>query len=122
MSHDNNARRREPPGRAFVTENQVEEALNFLALSAEEVGAARGEMVRTEFMIGSIEALAAGMSEERSADAKKWEARASSQYQNAVKEHASATARFETLRARREASRMLCDAWQTMSANRRGGI
>jgi hypothetical protein len=111
-----------PPRHEIVTEERVEDALNFLARSANDIGAARGAMIRSEFMISSIEALAAGMSEERSADARKWEARASSQYRDAIAAYASATEQFETLRAKREGARMECEVWQTMSANRRGGI
>lgn len=101
---------------------QVEEALEFLSLSAHEIGRARGAMIRAEYMIGATEAIAASLSKASSAEARKAEARSSSQYESAVQRYATAVQDFETLRSRREAAVQRIEVWRTASSSQKAGM
>ena len=105
--------------RQLTQQELAANATQFLVDSAEEIGTAKAELVKAEAMLRSIKALAMKASDERSAAAQEWEAYASEQYQAQIDAVFSATQRFETLKAKREAASARIDFWRSMNANHR---
>lgn len=87
------------PGR-----ERIENALEFLAHSASEIGAAKARVVKAEKMIGHIEALTIQASDEKAQDARKADARGSQRYLAAINELSEATSDVARLYALREAA------------------
>lgn len=106
----------------LVTEDEVGDALRWLANSAREIGEARADMIRTERLLQHTEAIMMLMSEERSADARKAEARASDKWREAAEAEAVAAGEFEKLKALREAAVLRVEAWRSEAASLRAGV
>lgn len=102
------------PGR-----ERIEHALEFLAHSASEIGAAKARVVKAEKMLGHIEALMMQASDEKAQDARKADARGSQRYLAAINELSDATSEVSRLYALREAAVMRIEVWRTECATRR---
>jgi len=98
----------------------IDKALDYLANSSLELGRAKARAVKAEKMIGHIEALMALASTEKSADARKWAARATEKYTAAIDEHAEAEGELSKLYGLRQAAQAKVDAWRTEAASLRG--
>jgi hypothetical protein len=103
----------------LVTEEEVGDALRWLATNAAEIGEARAAMIRGDRLVQHTEALLMQMSEARSADARKAEARSSQRWLDATEIEATAAGEFEKMRALREAAMARIEAWRTESASNR---
>lgn len=102
-----------------VTEEDVHNAVEYLRKTATPLGRMRAEQIKTEKMISHVEALMTIASEQKSAEMRKADARASSRYVEAIDAHAQAAGEFEALKAGREAASAVIEAWRTQSATHR---
>lgn len=102
------------------TETQhAQRATQYLVDSAQDIAAARGELVKAENMLRVVKSLAMRQCDATSAAAQEREAYASAQYLSAVNEYAAATERFEKLRSLREAAKMQIEYWRSLNASQR---
>lgn len=112
-----------PPERAeskrIVTDFELEKALDFLRDNAAAIGEAKARTVRAGHMLRHVEALQFKMSDERSAEARKADARCSDRYVEAMEEDAVAAGEYEKLRALREAAALKIESWRSEGANYR---
>lgn len=104
----------------LVTDDEVGDALRWLATNAREIGEARARLVKAGHMIKHVEALLFLASVEKTVDAKKASVRASEKWLEAINEEAEAAGHFEQLKALREAAAARIEAWRTESASLRG--
>lgn len=105
--------------RSFVTEEEVEKALDWLRDNADDIGAAKAAAIRTERMVKHIEALLMKEYTDLPVAAQKREAMASERYLKAIEEEATAAGEFERLKGLREAAALKIEAWRSASANYR---
>lgn len=101
----------------LVTEADVEKALDFLRDSAKEIGDAKKEAVKTDYMVKHTKAIAMKLYATLPVGAQEREALASDQYLMAVDRAAEAAGEYERLKSLRGAAEMKIGAWQSMSAN-----
>jgi hypothetical protein len=100
----------------IVTEEDLEKALDFLRDSAIDIGSAKARTVRAGHMLRHIEALEFKMSAEKSAEARKADARCSLRYVNAIEEDAVAAGEYQKLIALREAASLKIESWRSEQA------
>lgn len=100
-------------------DEEISKAIEFLIHSAGDIGRAKERAERAGKMIGHIEALMAKASDEKSADARKMEARASDKYLDAINECAEAEGEMAKLYSLRQAATMKIEAWRTFCATQR---
>lgn len=110
---------RQTPTPAPEMDEDITKAIEFLIHSAGEIGRAKERSERAGKMIGHIEALMAKASDEKSADARKMEARASEKYLEAINECAEAEGEMAKLYSLRQAATMKIEAWRTFCATQR---
>jgi len=103
----------------LVTDDQVGDALRWLAVNAAEIGAARARLIKAGHMIKHVEALQYLASAEKTVDAKKADVRASQEWLDAINEEAEAAGEFEKMKALREAASANIEAWRTQEASNR---
>lgn len=103
----------------FITDEEVERALDYLRDNATAMGQARYEAIRAERMVKHIKALVMKMYSDLPISAQEREAYASDRYKEAVMTEAVAAGEFEKMRAMREAATMKIEAWRTMSSTYR---
>jgi hypothetical protein len=106
-------------GDKFITEAEVEKALDWLRDSAAEIGQAKARAVKAEHMLKHVEALMFKCSDEKSAEARKADARTTDEYVAALNEDAFAAGEMAKLYALREAASLKIEAWRTASSNLR---
>ena len=105
--------------RRIVTDEEVDKALHFLARSASAIGDARRAMIETEALVKRTEAILYLQSEQKTADGKKAEARASDRWMEASTQAAIAAGEFQTQLALREAASAKIEAWRSEQATHR---
>lgn len=103
----------------LVTDDEVGDALRWLASNAREIGEARARMVRAGHLVKHTEALLFLASDEKTVDAKKASVKASQRWLDAAEEEAIAAGEFEKIRALREAAALRIEAWRTEAASLR---
>ncbi len=103
----------------LVTDAELESALDFLRDSARALGEAKSRAVKADHMCKVIEALMSKASDEKSAEARKAEARSSPEYLDAVNEDAFAAGELAKMYALREAAALKIEAWRSSQANYR---
>jgi hypothetical protein len=101
----------------IVTDEEVGKALDFLRDSAREIGEAKARSVKADKMLGHIEALLSRASDEKSAAAREAEAKASSEYLDAINEAAFSAGELAKLYALRDAAAAKIEAWRTEQSN-----
>lgn len=111
------ASRPPPAPDRIVSDDDIGKALDWLRDSARELGAAKERTVRAGHMLKHIEALESKMSNEKSAEARKADARCSERYLEAMEEDAIAAGEYERLKSLREAAAMRIEAWRSEQAN-----
>lgn len=97
----------------IITDDEMDRALHFLMQNANEIGDARRRMIEAEALVKHTEALLYLASEQKTADAKKADARASEKWLSASTEEAIAAGEFQKMLALREAAAARIDAWRT---------
>lgn len=103
----------------LVSEADVEKALDWLRDSADEIGEAKREAVKTEHMMRHVKALAMKQHMGLPLSAQEREAYASDQYLTAIDRAANAAGEYEKLKSLRGAAEMKIEAWRSMGANYR---
>ena len=101
----------------IVTEAEVEAALDWLRDNAAAIGKAAERSRGAANMIKHVEALCFKMSEGKSAEARKADARTTDRYVDAITEDAIAYGEHERMKALREAAAMKIEVWRTQSSN-----
>ena len=119
-AHDRGSRHSEAARPGRVAPAEIDRATDFLVNSAGPLGAAKARAVKADKMLGHIEALQALASDKKTADARKWDARASQEYIDAINEHAEAEGELSKLYGLRQAAQAKVDAWRTEAASMRG--
>jgi hypothetical protein len=102
-----------------ISDDSVEKALHWLIVHAEEIGKAKERAVMAGHMLKHIEALESKLSEGKTVDVRKNDARTSKRFMDAIREDAVAAGEYERLKALREAAAMKISAWQTEQATAR---
>jgi len=105
--------------REVVTEEQVQEAVDFLQARADAIGEAKKRSIKAGHMIKYIEALEMKKSLAKTESAKKADARTSDQYFVAINEDAVAAGELAKEQSLREAAKMKIEVWRSASANLR---
>ena len=104
----------------LVSDDEVGDALRWLATNARELGEARARLIKSGHMIKHVESLGYLASEEKTVDAKKASVKASKKWLEAINEEAEAAGAFETMKALREAAAARIECWRSESATLRG--
>lgn len=99
-----------------ISDDSIEKALHWLVQHAAEIGAAKERTIKAGHMLKHIEALEFKLSEAKSVDAKKADARTSKRWLDAIREDAVAAGEYERLKALREAAALKIDSWRTEQA------
>lgn len=107
----------EPVQSRIVSDAELSKALDWLRDSAAEIGEAKKRTVRAGHMLKHIEALLMKGSGEKSAEARKADARCSEKWLAAVEEDALAAGEYEKLKSLREAAALKIEAWRSEQAN-----
>lgn len=103
----------------IVSNDDVEKALRFLRDNAKDIGDARGRMIKAGHMIKHVEAILFLASQEKSAEARKMDARTDARWLEAANEEALAAADYEKLKSLREAAALRIEVFRTESSNLR---
>jgi hypothetical protein len=103
----------------FITDDEIDRALDYLRDSAPNIAEARRNAILTERMVRHVKALVMKMHTDLPVSAQEREAYASDRYVKACEEEAMAAAEFEKLRSLREAAAAKIEAWRTIGANLR---
>lgn len=104
---------------AIVSDAEVEKALDWLRDCAAEIGIAKRDAVRSEYMVRHVKALAMKQHVDLPVSAQEREAYASDQYLTAIEQASVAAGEFEKLKSLREAASLKIEAWRSMGANYR---
>jgi len=105
--------------RQGFSDPEIEKALDWLRDHARDMGEAKRRTISAGHLVKHVEALMFKMSGEKSAEARKSDARASERYLEAITEDAVAAGEYERLKALREAAALKIEAWRSESANYR---
>lgn len=105
----------------LVTDEMVEEALNYLATSSHQIASARAIRLRAEFKRKRVRAKLILESNQPSAIAREAWAEAHSVYHEACEEEVRAVEADEHARAERNKAETIIEAWRTENANQRAG-
>lgn len=103
----------------LLNEDDVDHALHWLRDNAKAFGKAKERARHAEHWLKHVEALEFKMSEAKTQDAKKADARTSNSYVEAMTEEAEAAGAFEEMKALRETYELKIEAWRTASSNYR---
>lgn len=101
----------------FVSDAEVERALDWLRDNAAEIGAAKEDAVRCERMTKHVKALLMKEHSTLPVSAQEREAVADDRFKAAVVEEAVAAGEYEKMRALREAAALKIEVWRSASAN-----
>lgn len=100
----------------FISEAEVDKALAFLRDSAADIGTAVQNATKADKWLSHIEALCFRASEEKSAEARKAEARCDPRYVTAIEDAAFWAGEKAKLYSLREAASMKIEAWRSQQA------
>lgn len=103
----------------FVSEEDVEKALDWLRDNAAEIGNAKANALRSEWMLKHIKALEMKKHAGLPVTAQEREALASQAYLTAIEMAAIAAGEFEKAKGLREAAALKIETWRSASANYR---
>lgn len=103
-----------------ISEQRLEQALSFIAESDLQIGHWRAEVLRSEFLAKSAEALAF-QSLHGSIEERKQSARLTPEVSAAWEKHFEAVLEYEKLKAQRERQYIVIELFRTLSANQRKG-
>jgi hypothetical protein len=101
----------------IVTDADVGKALDWLRDSSMEMGQTKSRLVKAGHMVKHIEALLSMGSKEKSAEARKCDARCDPRWLDAINEEAEAAGEYEKMKSLREAAAARIEAWRTESSN-----
>lgn len=107
------------PVRPLVTEDEAMEAMAFVDTIAHEFARTQAYADFLEYRLSIVEAVGATLSDERSVDKRKWDARASAAYSDAVQAWYTAKTEALTIKAKRDAAMMKLEIYRTGRADQR---
>lgn len=107
------------PIRDLVSDEEAYEAMQYLDQVAHNFAEAQANADYEEYMLGVAEATGGMLSDEKSMDRRKWEARTSAQYGEQLKAFRKSKMRYLEIKARREAAQTKVDVWRTIHADKR---
>ena len=105
----------------LITDEAIEEALNYLATNADTAAAARGGRLRAEFERKRIKSRLILQSNEKSLGLREAWAECHPDYMNACEAEVKALEADEYYRNKRNACDAIIEAWRTENANQRAG-
>lgn len=105
----------------LITDDAIEEALNYLATNAETAAAARGGRLRAEFERKRVKSRLILQSNEKSLGLKEAWAECQQEYVDACEKEVIALEADEYYRNKRNACDAIIEAWRTENANQRAG-
>lgn len=105
----------------FITEEEVERAINYLASSAEDFAKWKGRMKFLELHRKSVRAAETLNANGNSMAENKERGEASTAYKNILIEYHEAVYEFELINAYRNAAAVKVDAWRTISSSNKAG-
>lgn len=100
----------------FITELEIDKALDYLRDNATAIGAAKTNAVRTERMVKHTLALLMKEHSDLPVSAQQREAMADKRYLEAIEREAVAAGELEVMRGLREAAALKIEAWRTMAS------
>lgn len=100
----------------FISDDEVERALDYLRDNAAAIGEARKKAVLAERMVRHVKALEMKKCSELPVSAQEREAYSSEAYKQAALEEAEAAGEWEVMKSLREAAAMKIEAWRTISS------
>ena len=103
----------------MISDGEIEKALDFLRDGAAEIGQAKARVIKAGHWLKHVEALEFKLSDAKSVEAKKADARTAQRYLDAITEDAIAAGEYERLKALREAAALKIETWRTESSNYR---
>ena len=105
----------------LITDEAIEEALNYLATNADTAAAARGGRLRAEFERKRIKSRLILQSNEKSLGLREAWAECHPDYMNACEAEVKALEADEYYRNKRNACDAIIEAWRTECSNNRAG-
>lgn len=105
----------------LITDDAIEEALNYLATSADTAAAARGGRLRAEFERKRVKSRLILQSNEKSLGLREAWAECHPDYMNACEAEVKALEADEYYRNKRNACDAIIEAWRSEQANNRAG-
>ena len=105
----------------FLSEQEIERAVRYLATSAEEYALAKADMKYLEHKRKSVQAVVALRMTGKSNTENKTRAEASEEYQNLLTEYKDAVRAFTLIDAKRAAAEIWVETWRTQEASKRRG-
>lgn len=117
MDHDNSVLLE---GQRFISDKDVERALDYLRDSAKALGEAAEEAKYREHMVKVVKALEMKKRNESAVNAQERDALTTKEYMDAIVADARATGALEAQKAYRKAAEAKIEAWRTMNSNLRG--
>jgi rhamnose utilization protein RhaD (predicted bifunctional aldolase and dehydrogenase) len=105
------------PSPRMISDTEVEKALDWLRDNAQAMGDAKARTIKASHMLKHVEALMFKMSDAKTAEARKADARVSNKFLEAITEDAEAAGDYEKLKALREAAALKIEAWRTEQAS-----
>lgn len=103
----------------FISDEDIEKALDWLRDGAFDLGKAKERAVRAEKMTKHTQAILMQQYNILPVSAQEREAKAHPKFLAALEEEAISAGEYERLKALREAAALKINVWQTMSANNR---
>jgi hypothetical protein len=107
------------PVRDLVTTQECFEALQLLEDTSDKIGALSADVDYFKYMIGAAEGAAGLLSDERSADKRKWEARTAAHYLEEVDRLRTVASQFLALKAHRDVAFLKVELYRTIRADKR---
>lgn len=101
----------------LIADDDLDKALSWLRDNAKAIGQAKRRAVSAGHMVKHVEAIEFKISDAKSAEARKADARASDRFVEAINEDAEAAGEYETMRALRESAALKIESWRSEQAN-----
>ena len=103
----------------IVSDESVEKALDWMTRHATEIGEAKGEIIRLESRLKTVEAFESLRSDAKAQASRQAVARTTQEYKDVCEALAQAVAHYETLRNLKEAAIYKTEVWRSENAMRR---
>lgn len=102
-----------------ITQERMEQALDYLSDTDESCAALRADMARTEFKAKAVRAAMVKLSPGTSASAREAEADTSKEVADAWETHFKAMREHDAMKNKRATQAIVFEAWRSLNSNRR---
>lgn len=103
----------------IVTDEDVQKWLDWLRDSIRQIGHARAEAVKADYMLKHVKAIGMALHKDSPGYVQEREAYASQAYLDALERAADTAGKYEEIKASRETALVTIEAWRSASANYR---